>query len=49
MTINKTEKFKLRKSKKYKNLVSVGLGVMTAVAIGVASDNEAYASDQTAK
>ena len=47
MTINKTEKFKLRKSKKYKNLVSVGLGVMTAVAIGVASDNEAYASDQT--
>ena len=46
MTINKTEKFKLRKSKKYKNLVSVGLGVMTAVAIGVASDNEAYASDQ---
>ena len=47
MIINKTEKFKLRKSKKYKNLVSVGLGVMTAVAIGVASDNEAYASDQT--
>lgn len=47
MTINKTEKFKLRKSKKYKNLVSVGLGVMTAVAIGVASDNGAYASDQT--
>ena len=47
MTINKTEKFKLRKSKKYKNLVSVGLGVMTAVAIGVASDNEVYASDQT--
>ena len=47
MTINKTEKFKLRKSKKYKNLVSVGLGVMTAVAIGVASDNEAYASNQT--
>ena len=47
MIINKTEKFKLRKSKKYKNLVSVGLGVMTAIAIGVASDNEAYASDQT--
>ena len=47
MIINKTEKFKLRKSKKYKNLVSVGLGVMTAVAIGVASDNDAYASDQT--
>ena len=46
MVINKTEKFKLRKSKKYKNLVSVGMGVMTAVALGVASDNEAYASDQ---
>ena len=45
MIINKTEKFKLRKSKKYKNLVSVGLGVMTAVAIGVASDNEAHASN----
>lgn|GEM_PF-1052165 len=45
MIINKTEKFKLRKSKKYKNLVSVGLGVMTAVAIGVVSDNEAHASN----
>jgi len=45
MTINKTEKFKLRKSKKYKNLVSVGLGVMTAVAIGVVSDGEAHASN----
>lgn len=45
MIINKTEKFKLRKSRKYKNLVSVGLGVMIAVAIGVASDNEAHASN----
>ena len=45
MIINKTEKFKLRKSKKYKNLVSVGLGVMTAVAIGVVSDGEAHASN----
>ena len=39
------EKYTLRKSKKYKNLVSVGLGLATAVAIGMATDNEAYASD----
>ena len=47
MTINKTEKFKLRKSKKYKNLVSVGLGVATVVALGVAVDNQAKASEDT--
>ena len=39
------EKYTLRKSKKYKNLVSVGLGLATAVAIGMATDNEAFASD----
>ena len=47
MTINKTEKFKLRKSKRYKNLVSVGLGVATVVALGVAVDNQAKASEDT--
>ena len=45
MIINKTEKFKLRKSKKYKNLVSVGLGVVTAAALGVATDTQAHASN----
>ena len=40
-----TQKYTLRKSKKYKNLVSVGLGLATAVAIGLATDNEAFASD----
>ena len=40
-----TQKFTLRKSRKYKNLVSVGLGLATAVAIGMATDNEAFASN----
>ena len=40
-----TQKYTLRKSKKYKNLVSVGLGLATAVAIGMATDNEAFASN----
>ena len=43
--IKSEEKFTLRKSRKYKNLVSVGLGLATAVAIGMATDNEAFASD----
>ena len=43
--IKTEEKYTLRKSKKYKNLVSVGLGLATAVAIGMATDNEAFASD----
>ena len=41
-----TQKYTLRKSKKYKNLVSVGLGLATAVAIGMATDNEAFASNE---
>ena len=41
-----TQKYTLRKSKKYKNLVSVGLGLATAVAIGIATDNEAFASNE---
>ena len=41
-----TQKYTLRKSKKYKNLVSVGLGLATAVAIGLATDNEAFASNE---
>lgn len=45
MIINKMEKFKLRKSKKYKNLVSVGLGVVTAAALGVATDTQVHASN----
>ena len=40
-----TQKYTLRKSRKYKNLVSVGLGLATAVAIGLATDNEAFASN----
>ena len=40
-----TQKFTLRKSRKYKNLVSVGLGLATAVAIGLATDSEAFASN----
>ena len=40
-----TKKFKLRKSKKYKNLVSIGLGITTAVAIGVATDTQAFANE----
>lgn len=47
--LKQTEKFSLRKSKKYKNLISVGLGVVTAVAIGVATDNNAQASDNEVK
>ena len=43
--IKTEETYTLRKSKKYKNLVSVGLGLATAVAIGMATDNEAFASD----
>ena len=43
--IKTEEKYTLRKSKKYKNLVSVGLGLAAAVAIGMATDNEAFASD----
>ena len=43
--IKPEEKYTLRKSRKYKNLVSVGLGLATAVAIGMATDNEAFASD----
>ena len=43
--IKTEEKYTLRKSKKYKNLVSVGLGLATAVAIGMATDNEAFASE----
>lgn len=42
------ERFTLRKSKKYKNLVSVGLGVATVVALGIAVDNQAQASDTQA-
>ena len=41
-----TQKYTLRKSKKYKNLVSIGLGLATAVAIGMATDNEAFASNE---
>ncbi len=41
-----TQKYTLRKSKKYKNLVSVGLGLATVVAIGMATDNEAFASNE---
>ena len=40
-----TQKYTLRKSRKYKNLVSIGLGLATAVAIGLATDNEAFASN----
>ena len=47
--LNNQEKYTLRKSKKYKNLVSVGLGLATAVAIGVATDNEAFASEEKAE
>ena len=41
-----TQKYTLRKSKKYKNLVSVGLGLATVVAIGLATDNKAFASNE---
>ncbi len=41
-----TQKYTLRKSKKYKNLVSVGLGLVTVVAIGMATDNKAFASNE---